>query len=238
VEQRVYRDMPWEVLVDHLEQVLTSAYSVSAFTTWRGTAEVWVKRRTGDPPADLSWTGAREASEPRHPVPGQPAEYTTQQLGVPGRWHERLPHFRAEFTPSVGAELQSELFVGAADAPAALRALAEVREHITPALLTCELRTIDADEQWLSPTYGRASVAFHFTWRQDAPAVTGALRHMERALAPWAARPHWAKLFVAPAEELRSRYERWSDFAALLAELDPAGKFRNDVIDGWFPRAR
>ncbi|APU14929.1 MULTISPECIES: D-arabinono-1,4-lactone oxidase [Actinoalloteichus] len=234
VAQRVFQDMPWEALVTNLDAVLSCAYSVSAFTTWSGTAEVWTKVRTGDPSADLRWTGAREATEPRHPVPGQPAHHCTTQLGEPGPWHERLPHFRADFTPSVGAELQSEYFVAREHAPEALRALADLHAEFAPVLLTSEIRTIDADEHWLSPTYRRPSVAVHFTWRPDAAAVGRIVLRIEEALAPWATRPHWGKLFALPPEVLRARYERWDDFRALLDRHDPTRRFRNDLVEGWF----
>ena len=45
--------------------------------------------------------GAREA---RHPVPGVLPDACTGQLGLPGRWYDRLPHFRPELRPSVGHE--------------------------------------------------------------------------------------------------------------------------------------
>lgn len=236
VEQRVFQDVPLDALADRFDDVLGCAYSVSAFTQWNGTAEVWVKRRVDGPPADLAWTGGRAATEPRHPVPGQPALHCTQQLGVPGPWHERLPHFRADFTPSVGEELQSEFFVARPDAPAALRALEALRDDIRPILLTTEIRTIAADRQWLSMTEGRDSVAFHFTWVQDTPAVLAVVARIEQALAPWSARPHWAKLFTLDGRRLRERYPHWGRFAALLRELDPKGTFHNDELDRLFPR--
>ncbi|MFI9007746.1 FAD-binding protein [Actinosynnema sp. NPDC053489] len=234
VEQRVYVDMPFDALVDNVAAVFSSAYSVSAFPTWRGVANVFTKRRTTDPLHDLTWTGARPATEPVHPVPGQPTRHCTAQLGVPGPWHERLPHFRADFTPSVGRELQSEYFVArehAADALTALNGLADV---ITPVLLTSEVRTIAADAQWLSPVHDRSSVAFHFTWQPDDAAVRAVLRKVEAALSPWRPRPHWGKVFelADPGE----RYPGWARFAELRDRLDPDRTFRNPLVDGWFAR--
>ncbi|MBP2336873.1 xylitol oxidase [Saccharothrix coeruleofusca] len=231
VEQRVH-DLPWDSLVEHVQDIFATAYSVSAFTLYRGTAEVWVKRRLDDEPADLAAFGGRPADGPRHPVPGQPALHCTPQLGEPGPWHERLPHFRADFTPSVGEELQSEYFVAREHAADALRALAELGERFAPVLLTSEIRTVDADEQWLSPVHGRPGVAFHFTWRQDTDAVLEVLRLVEQALAPWSPRPHWGKLFALAPEQLRARYQ-WSRFADLLEEFDAAGKFRNELVTRW-----
>ncbi|WP_202971064.1 FAD-binding protein [Saccharothrix sp. ALI-22-I] len=232
VEQRIYDNMPFDALVANVDTIFASAYSVSAFTTWQGVAHVFAKRRTTDPENDLTWTGAMPATEPRHPVPGQPALHCTTQLGVPGPWHERLPHFRADFTPSVGAELQSEYFVAREHAAEALTALNDLAAEITPVLLTSEVRTVAADTQWLSPVHGRPSVAFHFTWQPDDTAVRTVLRKIEDALSPWRPRPHWGKLFeIADPGE---RYENWARFAELRAGLDPTGKFRNPLIDGWF----
>ncbi|GAA2698182.1 MULTISPECIES: D-arabinono-1,4-lactone oxidase [Actinosynnema] len=236
VEQRVHRDVPWATLTDHFDALYGSAYSVSSFTQYRGTAEVWVKRRLDAPQPDLSWLGGHESTEPRHPVPGQPAHHCTAQLGEPGPWHERLPHFRAAFTPSVGTELQSEFFVAREHASPALQALTTLANDFAPILLTSEIRTVDADEQWLSPVHDRPSVAFHFTWRQEAEAVAAVANKIEHALAPFTPRPHWGKVFTLDRTTLASRYPRWTDFAALLNRTDPQGKFRNTTINTWFPQ--
>ncbi|WP_367128100.1 FAD-binding protein [Saccharothrix sp. HUAS TT1] len=232
VEQRVYQDMPFDVLVANVEEVFASAYSVSAFTTWQGVAQVFAKHRTADVRRDLAWTGARPATGPVHPVPGQLAVNCTAQLGVPGPWHERLPHFRADFTPSVGRELQSEYFVAREHAADALRALDALSAVVTPVLLTSEVRTVAADEQWLSPVHGRPSVALHFTWQPDDAAVRAVLREVEAALSPWEPRAHWGKL--SEVADPGAGYEHWARFAALRGELDPAGKFGNPLVDGWF----
>ncbi|MFD7660274.1 D-arabinono-1,4-lactone oxidase, partial [Actinosynnema sp. NPDC059797] len=232
VEQRVFDDMPFDALVEHADAVFSSAYSVSAFTTWQGVAHVFTKRRTTDDRPDLTWTGATEATEPLHPVPGQPTVHCTAQLGEPGPWHERLPHFRADFTPSVGAELQSEYFVAREHTADALKALDAIREHITPLLLTSEIRTVAADTQWLSMVHGRDSVAFHFTWRPDDQGVRAALRRIEDALGPWDPRPHWGKL--TELTDVAARYPHRDRFADLRRRLDPSGKFRNALVDGWF----
>ncbi|BFO16646.1 hypothetical protein SHKM778_30340 [Streptomyces sp. KM77-8] len=159
-----------------------------------------------------------------HPVPGMPAVNCTEQFGVPGPWHERLPHFRAEFTPSSGAELQSEYLLPRESAVAALHALDGVRETLAPVLQTCEVRTVAADEQWLSPSYGRDTVALHFTWTEDTGAVLPVVRRLEEALAPFDPRPHWGKVFTTPAAALRDRYPRLDDFRSAVAGLDPGAR--------------
>ena len=159
-----------------------------------------------------------------------PARNCTRQFGVPGPWHERLPHFRAEFTPSSGAELQSEYLLPRPDALAALHALDAIRGTIAPVLQVCEVRTVAADRQWLSPAYGRDSVALHFTWVEDTAAVLPVVRRVEEALDPFDARPHWGKVFTVPSAVLRERYARLGEFRALAQAMDPAGKFTNAFV--------
>ncbi|MEU3531895.1 FAD-binding protein [Streptomyces murinus] len=234
VEQRVYTELPLEGL--EFEAVAGSAYSVSLFTDWRdaGFRQVWVKRRTDRPAVDFPW--AAPAAVPMHPVPGMPAVNCTEQLGVVGPWHERLPHFRAEFTPSSGEEIQSEYLVPRAAAIGALSAVDGIRESVAGVLQTCEVRTVAADPQWLSPAHARDSVALHFTWVRDEAAVLPVVRGLEEALEPFEPRPHWGKVFGMPTAVVRGRYERLDDFRALVRDLDPTGKFTNtfvgEVLDG------
>ncbi|NEA45567.1 FAD-binding protein [Streptomyces sp. SID10815] len=228
VEQHLFTELPLEGL--DFEAVAGAAYSVSLFTDWRdpGFRQVWLKRRTDQPPAAFPW--AVPAKVALHPVPGMPAVNCTEQLGVPGPWHERLPHFRPEFTPSSGAELQSEYLLPRRHALAALHAVDEIRAAVAPVLQICEVRTVAADAQWLSPSHGRDTVALHFTWIEDTAAVLPAVRRVEEALEPFDPRPHWGKVFTAPAALLRGRYPRLADFRALARELDPAGKFANAFV--------
>jgi alditol oxidase len=146
---------------------------------------------------------------------------------VPGRWYERLPHFRPEFRPSAGDELQSEYLLPVAQAVPALHALNEIRDRLAPVLRICEVRVVAGDDRWLSMCYHRDSVAFHFTWIADPASVLPVVTDLERQLAPFAPRPHWGKVFTTPPEEIRSSYERLPDFRALMHHYDPAGKFRN-----------
>ncbi|MFE0444728.1 FAD-binding protein [Streptomyces fungicidicus] len=231
VEQHVFTEMPLDGLDRAaFETVMSAAYSVSLFTDWRapGFRQVWVKRRTDQPLPDFA--RAAPATEKTHPVPGMPAVNCTEQFGVPGPWHERLPHFRAEFTPSSGAELQSEYLMLRESAVAALHALDGIRETVAPVLQTCEVRTVAADGQWLSPSYGRNTVAVHFTWVEDTRAVLPVVARVEEALAPFDPRPHWGKVFTTPAAELRARYPRLDDFRNCVEHLDPRRKFTNAFV--------
>ena len=239
VAQEVHTDLPWDVALEHLDDVTASADSVSLFTDWTGPAvqQVWRKTRLTAGARHERRTelfGARPAPGPLHPLPGIDPVHCTEQLGVPGPWHERLPHFRLEFTPSNGDELQSEYLVPrerAAEAFAALRGLAPV---VAPLLQVSEVRTVAGDDLWLSTASGGDRVALHFTWHPRQAEVEAVLPRLEAALAPLGARPHWGKLFASlgtPGSDPRALYPRLDDFRALVARTDPEGTFRNAFVD-------
>jgi|RhiMetdeSRZDD1v2_1073273.scaffolds.fasta_scaffold12826_10 alditol oxidase len=243
IRQYVYENLPHEQLYEHLTDIFASAYSVSLFTDWRSPRirQVWLKQRAGehDPPTPgTRWYGALAADGPRHPVPGLPAANSTRQLGVPGPWHERLPHFRLDFTPSAGDELQSEYLLPQRLAAGALRAIASIGDRVAPVLRISEIRTVAADDLWLSPSYRQDSMAIHFTWINDVPAVMPVLATVEDRLAPFGARPHWGKLFTTSPAAVSRLYDRLPDFQRLLRSLDPDGKFRNKFIDTYVPADR
>lgn len=236
VRQDVFTGLPWDALFENLDAVMGSAYSVSIFTSWfePDVRMVWCKSKVTDGvgtapglPVEL---GAAPATEPMHPLPDVAAVACTEQGGVPGPWFERLPHFRLDFTPSLGEELQSEYLLPRASGPDAVRALRALGDRIGPLLLTSEIRTIAGDDQWLSTT-GEDSIAFHFTWKQDWPAVRALLPELEAALLPLGAHPHWGKLFTVPVADLPGLYPRFEDFADLAARLDPTGKFRGGYVE-------
>jgi xylitol oxidase len=226
LRQYVYDDLPETAVREHLEEILSAGYSVSLFTRWTGAGidQVWLKRSE---PMAGDFFGARPADGPRHPVPGMPTANCTEQGGTPGPWHARLPHFRMEFTPSSGEELQSEWHVPRTSALAALDAVAGLRERVASVLQVCEIRTIAADGLWLSPNHERDSLALHFTWIADTEAVLPVVADLEAALAPLGARPHWGKVFTTAPSELRAAYPRFADFADLAGRFDPRGAFRN-----------
>ncbi|HEY3867137.1 MAG TPA: FAD-binding protein [Actinocrinis sp.] len=261
VSQYVYEDVSLERVAESFDEVFGAAYSVSVFTGWASdSAMAWVKVRRaaagdaaaadpagngaaapaagGDAGPDPDWLGARRATEPRHPVPGMPAGFCSEQLGVPGPWHERLPHFRPQFTPSSGEELQSEFLLPREAAAAAIAALRGLGRDLAAVLQISEIRTIAGDDLWLSPAYGRDSVAFHFTWVKDTAAVVPVLAAVEEHLMPLGARPHWGKLFTAPPDRVAAGYEKAAEFRKLMLRHDPDGKFRNLFIGSAFPAAR
>jgi xylitol oxidase len=220
------------------EEALTAGYSVSLFTHWAGAGfeQVWLKQLDTDPEPPVRWLGATRAPAPVHMVPGVDPKHCTPQLGEPGPWHERLPHFRLAFTPSSGDELQSEYFVPRAALADALRAVDAVRDRLAPVLQVSEIRLVAADDLWLSPAQGRDTAALHFTWVPDTAAVLPAVAALESALAEFGARPHWGKVFgVAPAT-VASLWPHLTDFAALTLKHDPDGKFRNAMLETYLPR--
>jgi xylitol oxidase len=240
VAQVVYQDVDLATFVERFDEISSSAYSVSAFTDWTRPSfhQVWLKSRlSGGDAADgvevtpVERFGGRLVERDVHPIPGYPADACTTQRGIPGPWHERLPHFRLDHVPSAGNELQTEYLIDRADLGPALEALQRLRSRIEPLVFVSEVRTIAADELWLSPSYRRASAAIHFTWRPDWPQVRELLPVIESALDPFEPRPHWGKLFTMAPDVVGSRYPRRSDFARLATTLDPHGTFRNEFVD-------
>ena len=231
MRQDVYTEMRWHVVESEFDAMTSSADSVSLFTRLddRGVLQVWCKSRSEQAPEDLF--GSPRATRPLHMLDGAPAESVTDQGGAPGPWLERLPHFRREFTPSRGAELQSEYLVDRSVALEALAALRRLEPQLRSVLQNVELRTVAADELWLSSSYQRAAVGFHFTWLLDEQAVYAVLPAIEAALLPLGARPHWGKCFLATADDLEPLYPRWEDFRALRAGADPDEKFGNVFLD-------
>jgi xylitol oxidase len=236
MRQVVYENLSMDQLEHNLDAIFASGYSTSLFTDWQHhrISQVWIKSRVhpsdpATPPAEFY--GATVQKTKLHPVPGHDAEPCTEQMGIPGPWYERMPHFRMNFTPSSGREIQTEYFVGREHGYAAIRAIEELRDHISPHLFITELRTIAADDLWLSMAHGRDSMAIHFTWKPEAEAVNAVLPMIEAKLTPFHPRPHWAKVFAMAPATLDAEYQKLRDFKAMMKEYDPQGKFRNAYID-------
>jgi len=235
MRQVVYQNLSFNQVEKHLDDIFSAGYSVSLFTDWQNhkATQVWIKSKVV--PGQKfeiapEFYGATAAKVKLHPLAGHSAENCTDQLGIPGPWYERLPHFRMNFTPSSGAELQTEYLVPRARGWEAIRAVEQLRDAITPHLFITELRTIDADELWMSTAYKRPSLAIHFTWKPEWPQVQSVLPRIEAALTPFDARPHWAKLFTVPGSRMQALYERLPEFKALVKHYDPQGKFRNQYL--------
>jgi alditol oxidase len=235
VAQAVYQGLSFDELGRHFEEIFASGYSVSVFTDWQNhrAGQLWVKRRLKEGDAN-QWApeiyGAKLATEKLHPLAGHPTESVTDQLGVPGPWYDRLPHFRIGQTPSSGQELQTEYLVPWESGWDAVLAVEKLREKIGPHIFITELRTIAADRLWMSTAYQRASLAIHFTWKPEWAAVRQLLPLIEAQLSPFHPRPHWGKLFTLPAAQLEPCYTQLPAFRALAGRHDPEGKFRNAFV--------
>jgi alditol oxidase len=233
VRQRVFEGLGWEALFEYFDEITSCGYSVSVFTRWGETVDqVWVKSRATDEPEMVrdDLFGAVAAAVDRHPILGLDATSCTPQLGRPGLWSDRLPHFRMGFTPSSGEELQSEYLVPRRRAVEAIGAVRGLAGRIRPVLQVSEIRSVAADRLWMSPSYGEDTVCIHFTWKPEREAVEDVLVQLEAALAPFEARPHWGKLFAADAKTIAPLYERLPEFVRLVERLDPRGAFRNSWL--------
>lgn len=238
VAQHVFDAPRWDAILADLDAVTGAGTSVSVFTTWQRTEAadlLWIKQRVPDETADAranlaARLGAAAADGKRHPIMGVDPEACTDQAGVPGPWFQRLPHFRLEFTPSAGAEIQTEYLVPRADAVSAIEAIRGLADRIAPLLLVNEIRTVASDELWLSSSYGTDAVGLHFTWKPHEPAIRALLPDIEAAL-PASARPHWGKVYTLDAAEVRARYPRFDDFAALRNDFDPQHQLTGPYLE-------
>jgi xylitol oxidase len=231
MRQYVFENLPLAQLQQHFEEIVSAGHSVSLFTDWTTNKinEVWVKcLDKSDFKGGANFFGASAATKNLHPIAALASENCTDQMGVPGPWYERLPHFKMGFTPSSGKELQAEYFIPFEKGIEGIMAIQKLGPRISPFLQISEIRTIAADELWMSPCYKQKSVAIHFTWKQDWNAVKKLLPVIEKTLEPYIVRPHWGKLFTISPALLKQRYEKMEDFKKLVADRDPKGKFLND----------
>ncbi|AYG05303.1 FAD-binding protein [Gryllotalpicola protaetiae] len=233
IAQTIYLGVPYE----RVSEALDLAYSVSVFTDWSPSSinQLWVKAAVAAPSVEASVRelGATPALHKVHMIAAADAAATTEQFGVAGSWHERLAHFKLDFQPSAGEEIQTEYLLPRRHAQAAVAAVRELTANVTPLLLISELRAIAADGLWLSTAYSSGddewadgAIAFHFTWKREQAAVETASALLEATLARFGARPHWGKVYT-DAARIPALYPRFADFAALVQKYDPRGVFRN-----------
>ncbi len=236
MQQVVYLNLPMAELEKNFLEIMSAGYSVSLFTDWKNKTinEVWIKNRieegNGSAVIAPEFYGAKLATKNMHPVEHLGAENCTEQMGIPGPWYERMPHFKMGFMPSAGEELQAEYFIPIEHGYAAMMAMETLHEKISPHLFISEIRAVAADDLWMSPCYKQTCAVLHTTWKQE-DVVMDLLPLVEEQLAPFNPRPHWAKLFTIAPSVLQSRIEKLGDFKQLLHQHDPTGKFRNEFID-------
>ena len=149
--------------------MLGAGYSVSAFTRWGEDMDmVWVKSRTGRAGARPARHARRRSSTTRSRASAPRAARRSSACPARGRTGCRTSGWSSR--RANGEEIQSEYFVARERADEAIAAMREVGPRIRDLLQVCELRTIAADELWLSPQYGQDTFAIHFTWRRDQAA--------------------------------------------------------------------
>jgi xylitol oxidase len=233
--QDIYLDLPLENVIENFDEIMSSGYSVCLFTKWQNDIldQAWIKRRVDQPVDDLGveFFGGKMCDRNIHPIIDMSAEACTAQMGEVGPWYDRLPHFRINAMPSAFDELQSEFFVPIEHAGEAIRAISKHGDKFLPYLYISEIRTIAADNLWMSQFYKRATVAIHFTWKSNWPEVQKLLPVIEATLAPFSIRPHWGKLYTIDAKTIQQSFERFPDFLELLKTYDPEGRFRNAYLN-------
>ncbi|MEM7125164.1 MAG: D-arabinono-1,4-lactone oxidase [Chloroflexota bacterium] len=236
MQQQVYRWLPLADVEAHFDEIMASGYSVSLFGPWRDKVinQVWVKQVVdGGKPLPIQPTlfGAKLADREFHPLDELPSAPCTKQLGVPGPWYDRLPHYHISSSMTGGDELQTEYFVSRKHAVEAILAIERLNERMAPFFKTSEVRSIAADQLWLSMAYQQDCIGFHFSWYNRWAEVSEFLPILEEMLMPFAARPHWGKLFTMSPQWIQDQYERLADFRALVDEFDPQRKFSNPFLD-------
>lgn len=231
----VYEGLDYAAAVEHFDALVGDLYSFSLAPNWQdgGRALLFAKRRGGDAaPAEI--LGARAATSARHPSPSADPVAVTEQLGVAGPSYERLPHFRSEFEPSVGEEVQSEYLVPREHAGAALSALPQFADVFATLAHSMEIRAVAGDDLSLSPMRGADVVAVHITWHRDPDAVMRFLPRLEAALEPFDARPHWGKLYATSRERMLELFPALPEVDAEARGHDPDGMFRNAWSEALF----
>lgn len=234
MRQDAFQDLPWKFVLDDFDAVMAAGTSVSIFTTWSGVNadRLWIKTRLDAgvedrPPPPPG--GALPAALPSRTAGAEHLRKLTP-FALAGPWSDRLAHFRMTFEQ--GPQLQSEYLLPRAHATRAIAALRPLGPRIDAQLAVTEIRSMAADDLWLSPASGTDAVGIHFSWAlRDVPEVMALCAEIEALLLPLRARPHWGKVILSPAATLAPLYPRMDDFRALARSYDPTGKFRNAYLD-------
>jgi len=236
VRQDAFIDLPWDTLLADFDAVFSSAYSVNILTKWGDPSvnRLWLKTRlVNGMPSDVTAAHLGALPAPVDKISSSPDDPTSRLNpfgGMPGPWSERLPHFRLDRQPGVTEQIQSEYMVPRSRIITALKNLRAIAHRIDPYLYATEIRTMAADDLWLSPSHGRDSVGIHFTWQRRPAAVDPITQEIEAMLLPLGARPHWGKLIHAKASQLTQLYSHMGAFRQLADRYDPTGKFRNAYL--------
>lgn len=232
MRQDIYRDIPWAYFLEDPARLSAAGYSVSLFGKWGSDTidQAWVKSRVSDgtPPAEIA--GIRAATESLKELAPGVGDNLTEQAGRPGPWLHRLPHFRLDATPSAGDEIQTEYFFTRDQIVGAIEVVHSLAHEVNPVLIITEIRSIAQDDAWLSPMRRGDSIALHFTFKNDVPAVTRVVEKLEAALAPFNPIPHWGKVNGFTGEQLAAVHPKLAEARTVFDELDPEGKFSSPYL--------
>jgi xylitol oxidase len=237
VKQFVYENVAISSISKNFDEIFNSAYSVSYFGNWaeNTTGQIWMKflDQADLPQLSQDVFGGSLATENQHPVKINDASPCTEQMGVSGKWLYRLPHFKLDSSAASGDEVQTEYLVDRTYVHEYIAGLSAIGNEIAPRVYATEIRSMAADDLWLSGAYARETVGFHFTWRKSEE-LASFLPKIEEVLGKHQGRPHWGKLFSTSKEQLISRYPKYQEFKNLLRKYDPNGKFSNYFTNKYF----
>jgi L-gulono-1,4-lactone dehydrogenase len=110
------------------------------------------------------------------------------------------------------------------------RVLALIKDDGFAVPFPVEVRTVAADDAFLSTAFGRDSgfVAVHMYKGMEWEPY---FRAVEAVMDDLGGRPHWGKRHFQTAATLRKRYPEWERFQQVRARLDPQGRFANAWTD-------
>ncbi|CAG8590135.1 22405_t:CDS:10 [Cetraspora pellucida] len=107
----------------------------------------------------------------------------------------------------------------------------------TKAHLPVEIRFVDQDDIWLSPSYGRKvcyiGIIIYRPYYQSLP-YKKYWAGYESIMRSYEGRPHWAKKSTMFKHELEKAYPKLQSFIKLQKQLDPTGLFLNPYLKRHF----
>jgi len=159
---------------------------------------------------------------PRYPLGGE---------GERRGWSfEVLPNVR------VDPHTEMEYSVPAENGPACVEAIRSLLASDFPdAQWPIEYRTVAADDVWISPANGRATVTISIheaVEKDDEPYYRAA----EEIFRSFGGRPHWGKMHYLSGDDLAGDYERWDDWWRVRDSVDPDGILLNHRLRELQPR--
>lgn len=116
------------------------------------------------------------------------------------------------------------------EGPKALAEIIALSEKQFPEVyFPMEVRSVDADEFWLSPFYRRktCSIAIHHDAAEDPTAF---MRAAEQIFRRYGGRPHWGKMHNLTAADFATIYPRWKDAMEVRRSFDPDNRFVSPYI--------